>query len=82
MQNLLFHNFLKELIEVKRMPQSGIAKSILHSKDFQILDFFSSPSVSKSIEIIKNKIESKRDKRKNNNEENKNNNNDVADSTK
>lgn len=38
MQNLLFHNFLKELIEVKRMPQSGIAKSILRSKDFQILE--------------------------------------------
>jgi hypothetical protein len=38
MQNLLFHNFLKELIEVKRMPQSGIAKTILRSKDFQILE--------------------------------------------
>jgi len=38
MQNLLFHNFLKELIEVKRMPQSGIAKTILHSKDFLILE--------------------------------------------
>jgi len=38
MQNLLFHNFLKDLIEVRRMPQSGIAKSILRSKDFQILE--------------------------------------------
>lgn len=38
MQNLLFHNFLKELIKVKRMPQSGIAKTILRSKDFQILE--------------------------------------------
>ena len=38
MQNTLFYNFLKELIELKRMPQSCIAKSILHSKDIKILE--------------------------------------------
>jgi hypothetical protein len=38
MQNLLFYNFLKGLIEVKRMPQSSIAKTILRSKDFLILE--------------------------------------------
>lgn len=38
MQNLLFHNFIKELLEVKRMPLSSIAKTILRSKDFQILE--------------------------------------------
>lgn len=38
MQNILFYNFLKRLIEVKRMPQSTIAKSIIDSKDFQILE--------------------------------------------
>lgn len=37
MQNQLFYNFLKDLIESKKISQSGISKTILKSKEFDML---------------------------------------------